>query len=252
MSIPDFLCGPVVSSDCPGHSFGPWWGSFMCLAAWPKKKYLNCGLLTRGRRFQAEGTTRGIHQKDKKVQSIMEHASSYSGLLHCDDVASAGRGNCWWQTHRRPFCHAVTLDLCLMEKGLVIPRPCSGVWHAQICILFFCTWSIVNLQCCANLCYITKWLNYTHIDSLFKNIFSIMVSNLHVRSIPPVQEHRIYWWEIQCGEGGADAKRLVQEFRGEMMRVWTERARGRRDEKEDTNRRGEICDFFILKGEKWT
>ena len=38
MSIPDFLCGPVVSSDCPGHSFDPWWGSFMCLAAWPKKK----------------------------------------------------------------------------------------------------------------------------------------------------------------------------------------------------------------------
>ena len=97
MSIPDFLRGLVVSSDCPGHSFDPWWESFMCLAAWPKKKkkkYLNCGLLTRGRRFQAEGTTRGIHQKDKKVQSSTERASSYSGLLHCDDVASAGRGNC--------------------------------------------------------------------------------------------------------------------------------------------------------------
>ena len=136
-----------------------------------KIKYLNCGLLRRGRRFQAEGTTRGVYQKDKKVQSSMESVASYSGLFHCNDVARAGRGSCWWQAHRRPFCHAVKLDLCLMEKGLVIPRPYSGVCHAQICILIFCTSSIVNLQCCTNLCYVTKWLNYAHTDILFLYFF---------------------------------------------------------------------------------
>ena len=61
-----------------------------------------------------------------------------------------------------------TLSLCL-------PTPLhSCLWYSLFfsSILFF-YWSIVDFQCCANLCCTAKWLSYTHIDILFLYSFPL-------------------------------------------------------------------------------
>ena len=55
--------------------------------------------------------------------------------------------------------------------------------HLLFLSFFFFNWSIVDLQCCSNLCCTEKWLRFTHIHILFLIFFSIMVyprSSLHL------------------------------------------------------------------------
>ena len=42
------------------------------------------------------------------------------------------------------------------------------------CIFFlFLNWSIIDVQCCANICCTVKWLSYTHINPIFKCYFPL-------------------------------------------------------------------------------
>ena len=75
MSIPDFLRGLVVSSDCPGHSFDPWWESFMCLAAWPKKKkkVFELWLVDKGKEVPGRGDYTG--NTPERQKSAKQHGA---------------------------------------------------------------------------------------------------------------------------------------------------------------------------------
>ena len=60
---------------------------------------------------------------------------------------------------------------------------CLFVYFFLLNFIFF-NWSIVDLQCCANLCCTAKWLSYTHIDILFFKFFSIMVYHRILNIVP--------------------------------------------------------------------
>ena len=45
-------------------------------------------------------------------------------------------------------------------------------------------WSIVDLQCCANLCCTAKWLLYTYIDIILKIFFSITTYHKVLNRVP--------------------------------------------------------------------
>lgn len=63
--------------------------------------------------------------------------ASHSGLLHCNDVASAGRAVDGKPTEGLSVM-LVKLDLCLMEKGLLIKALFWGVACSNL-HFWFCT-----------------------------------------------------------------------------------------------------------------
>ena len=53
------------------------------------------------------------------------------------------------------------------------PCPWNCRRHLSTVFCFFFYWSIVDLQCCANLCCTAKWLSYMHRDILFLYSFPL-------------------------------------------------------------------------------
>ena len=83
-----------------------------------------------------------------------------------------------------------TTQKCILQTFSEVPSRTELQLHGNILIIFswiflfslpflslfnffLKNWSIVNLQCCANLCCTAKWFSYTHIDIFKKYSFPL-------------------------------------------------------------------------------
>ena len=101
-----------------------------------------------------------LHEERKACVLCSGHNHGES-RLHCEDgKRSWGSRSLWFNLH-------------LILLFSYIPLYMS---FYSLAVLIFFFWSIVDLQCCANLCHTAVWLGYTHTDILFLYSFSFGLS----------------------------------------------------------------------------
>ena len=113
---------------------------------------------------------------EKGLNILTQHSRPFTTCLTHLSTASSSYTSSYSKTKPSPCPQWASgthsLPLGVPSSHLLGLNPICCKAHLFFSFFFF-YWSIVDLQCCVNLCCTGKWLSYTHIDILFKYSFPL-------------------------------------------------------------------------------